>query len=58
MAPVEPSDREDEYFMKLDAEKVKKLRSELDKKREEEAKGHRKDAHWMKCPSAGLNWKR
>ena len=34
MSPVEPSDQEDEYFHKLDAEKIKKLRSEMDQKRE------------------------
>ena len=53
MAPIEPSDREDEYFMKLDAEKVAEMRKSLDKKREEDAKQHRKDTHWMKCPKCG-----
>ena len=40
MATYKPSDREDEFFMKLESQKVTKLRSELDKKREEEAKHH------------------
>jgi hypothetical protein len=53
MAPDKPSDREDEYFMKLDAERIAKKRSELDKKREDETKQHRKDTHWMKCPKCG-----
>jgi uncharacterized protein len=51
--PVEPSDREDEYFMKLDQERLAKMRSELDKQRQEEAKLHKKDTHWMKCPKCG-----
>lgn len=53
MSPYEPSDREDEYFLKLDAEKIGKLRADLDKKREEEAKKQRKEVHWMKCPKCG-----
>jgi len=36
MTPVESSNREHEYFKKLDLEKVKKMRADLDKKREEE----------------------
>jgi hypothetical protein len=53
MAPYKPSDREDEFFMKLETHKITKLRSELDKKREEEARHYRKEAHWMKCPKCG-----
>ena len=51
--PYDPSDKEDEYFMKLDQERLGKMRSSLNKKREEEFKLHRKDAHWMKCPKCG-----
>ena len=53
MAPGKPSDREDEYFIKMDAKKIAKKRAELDKKREEETRQHRKDTHWMKCPKCG-----
>ena len=53
MAPVEPSNREDEYFMKLDMEKVIKMRMGLDKKREEEFRKLNKEVHWMKCPKCG-----
>jgi len=38
---------EDEYFMKMDSEKLDKFRSELDKKRMEEGKQKRKEKHWM-----------
>jgi hypothetical protein len=55
MAPYEPSDREDEYFLRLDAEKIEKMRTGLDKKRDEETKQKRKDAHWMKCPKCGAD---
>ena len=57
MAPVEPSDHEDEYFHKLDAEKISKLRVEMNKQREEEARKHRQETHWMKCPKCGADLK-
>ena len=53
MAPDKPSDREDEYFMRMEAEKLSNYRSELDKKRDEEGKKHRQETHWMKCPKCG-----
>ena len=53
MAPIEPSDREDEYFLRMDAEKIEKKRAELDKEREEESRQKRKDTHWMKCSKCG-----
>lgn len=53
MSPYEPSDKEEEYFLKLDREKIEQMRSELDKKRQEAAKQQRKDTHWMKCPKCG-----
>jgi hypothetical protein len=40
MAPYEPSDREDEYFLRLDAEKIEKMRT---------------GPHWMKCPKCGAD---
>ena len=45
MAPYKSSDTEDEFFMKLESQKVTKLRSELDKKREEGTRHHRKETH-------------
>ena len=57
MALDKPSDKEAEYFAKLDAEKRKSLRGDLDKKREEERKKKQKDTHWMKCPKCGSDLK-
>ncbi|MEM2983135.1 MAG: zf-TFIIB domain-containing protein [Candidatus Bathyarchaeia archaeon] len=48
-----PSQQEEEFFIKLEAEKIKKLRQELDKKREEESKQRQKDSNWMRCPKCG-----
>jgi acetyl-CoA carboxylase beta subunit len=53
MTPFEPSEKEQEYFLKLEAERIKKMRAELDTQRQEEAKQKKKDTHWMKCPKCG-----
>ena len=53
MAPDKPSDVEDQYFMKIESEKLARKRAELDKTRQEELKKHKKDTHWMKCPKCG-----
>ncbi len=57
MALDKPSDKEEEYFKKLDSQKRKSLRSELDIKREEERKKKAKTTHWMKCPKCGSDLK-
>jgi len=49
-----PSDKEDEFFLKMEAERLKKYRSELDKKRDEIKSGQKHD-HWMKCPKCGID---
>ena len=48
-----PSDEEEEYFHRADQEKVRKLREELDKKREAQSEEQCKQIHWMKCPKCG-----
>jgi acetyl-CoA carboxylase beta subunit len=55
MSPFAPSDKEDEYFLTIDQDKIIQMRSELDKKRSEAAKQQRKETHWMKCPKCGTN---
>jgi hypothetical protein len=44
-----PSRNEDEYFAKLDAERVKELRAKLDAER----KATERTSHYMKCPKCG-----
>ena len=53
MTVEKPSDREDEYFIKMDLEKVDRIRNELDQTRAEGEKQKQKEAHWMKCPKCG-----
>ena len=57
MTAEKPSDREDEYFLKLDSKKIETLRNELDKKREQEQKQKKQESHWMKCPKCGSDLK-
>ena len=48
-----PTDEEDEYFFRMDQDKIEKLRKELDKKRGEQNRQKRKESLWMKCPKCG-----
>jgi len=52
--PGKPSTSEDEYFVREDAEKKRRLA--LQAKREKEAGELKrlKDLHWMHCPKCGL----
>ena len=49
MTDNKPSRNEEEYFAKLEAEKLAKQRAEAKKERDEEAR----KAHFMKCPKCG-----
>ena len=44
-----PSSNEEEYFLKLDAERIKEMRARLDAER---AQVERK-SHYMRCPKCG-----
>jgi len=52
--PVKPSDREEEYFARLEFERKKKLEAVLQKKMEQEEKRKQKDLHFMHCPKCGM----
>ena len=53
MADNKVTKSEEEYFAKEDAEKLKRLRKELDEERERQKNEQLKKAHWMKCPKCG-----
>ena len=55
MVTEKTRDREDEFFLKMDAGKIENLRGELDKKRKEKEKQTRQKTHWMKCPKCGAD---
>lgn len=51
--PIEekPSRNEDEYFVKLDAELIRQMRSRLDRDRA----ARERSSHYMKCPRCGAD---
>lgn len=48
-----PSDKEQEYFMRQELERLGRLREEHRKMLEESARQQRKEQHWMHCPKCG-----
>ena len=48
-----PSDNEDEYFARQDAELLRARRAKLDADRQ----NAERKAHWMKCPNCGADMK-
>ena len=53
MPTDKPPNKEDEYFLKLDMEKIKDLRQELDENRKQDTDQQHAKPHWMKCPKCG-----
>jgi len=51
---VKPSNAEDEYFVKEDAEKKRKLALEVKKETAAEEQRRLKELHWMHCPKCGM----
>ncbi|OGP95397.1 MAG: hypothetical protein A2157_18410 [Deltaproteobacteria bacterium RBG_16_47_11] len=49
-----PSEREEEYFARVEFEKRKKVEEEKQKKLAEEEKKTLKELHYMKCPKCGM----
>ena len=49
-----PSEREEEYFARMEFEKKKKSEEEKQKKMAEEEKKKLRDLHYMKCPKCGM----
>ncbi len=49
-----PSEKEEEYFTRLEYEKKKKMEHEKHLKLAEEEKKRLKDVHFMRCPKCGM----
>jgi hypothetical protein len=49
-----PSEKEEEYFARLEFEKRKQAEEEKQKKLAEEEKKRLKDLHYLKCPKCGM----
>jgi uncharacterized protein len=54
MSANKPSHTEEEYFVRVEAEKKKKLIEEIRQKLSEEEKKRIRDLHWMHCPKCGM----
>ncbi|KAB2924939.1 MAG: zf-TFIIB domain-containing protein [Bacteroidetes bacterium] len=52
--PVMPSDKEEEYFLRLELEQRKKREEERKKQVAEEEKRRLKELHHMHCPKCGM----
>jgi hypothetical protein len=52
--PVQPSQKEEEYFARVELEKRKKLQEERLKTLAEEEKRRLRDFHYMRCPKCGM----
>lgn len=52
--PGKPSSAEDEYFVREDAEKKRRLAQQEKKEKEAAELKRLKDLHWMHCPKCGL----
>jgi len=52
--PGKPSSTEDEYFVREDAEKKRRLALQGKKEKQAEELKRLKELHWMHCPKCGL----
>ena len=53
--PGKTSDREEEYFARIEFERLKKLQDERHAKMEASEKDRLKELHHMCCPKCGMN---
>lgn len=51
---VRPSEREEEYFARLEYERKKKIEEEKHKRLAEEERRRLKELHYMRCPKCGM----
>jgi hypothetical protein len=52
--PLRPSEKEEEYFARMEYETRKKLEEEKHKVLAEEEKKRLKELHFMRCPKCGM----
>ncbi len=53
--PGKPSNSEDEYFVREDAEKKRRLAQQMKKQLQADEQKRLKDLHFMKCPKCGMD---
>lgn len=52
--PLKPSEKEEEYFARLEAEKKKKLAEQVSQTIAAQQREELKKLHWMRCPKCGM----
>jgi Zn finger protein HypA/HybF involved in hydrogenase expression len=52
--PKKPSEKEEEFFARMEFEKLKKLEMEKHEKFAPEEKKRLKELHYMRCPKCGM----
>lgn len=52
--PLKPSESEQEYFARTEAEKKKQLAEQHAKSLAEQNRKELKELHWMRCPKCGM----
>lgn len=52
--PVKPSESEDEYFVRQEAERLRKASAERQAKIQQEERERERALHFMKCPKCGM----
>lgn len=52
--PIKPSEKEEEYFLRMEAERIRRLREEHERKTAEAERQRLKDLHYMHCPKCGM----
>lgn len=51
--PYQPSEKEQEYFLREEMERLRRLREEHRRRQEAEEREKLKALHWMHCPKCG-----
>ena len=54
MNPYNPSDKEEEYFLRQEAEKLRALAEKAKRETEEAERQRLKELHHMRCPKCGM----
>lgn len=54
MSPIKPSSNEEEYFLRHEAEKLKRTAEQLKGETEKARREELKRLHWMHCPKCGM----
>lgn len=54
MSPIKPSSKEEEYFLRQEAERLKLKAEERRRETEKSQREELKRLHWMRCPKCGM----